>query len=107
MKRITTVLKASEATAVRKAVFVAGGSYMVITPISHRECVTQLGDWYCGTQVSGRDDHVRLDVTADDDYSEDIISAIIKTAHAGKIESIVHLPAKAGRVSPSLLKRAA
>ena len=107
MKRITTVLKASEATAVRKAVCIAGANQTVITRISHRECVTQLGDWYCGTHVSKRDDHVRLDVTADDDHSEAIISAIIKTAHAGKIESIVHLAAKAGRVSPNLLKRAA
>lgn len=107
MKRIATVLKASEVTSVRKAVSVAGASHIVITPISHRECAIDLGDWYCGTPVSEHDDHVRLDATVDDDRSDDIISAILTTAHVGKIENIAPRPITANRVSSRFSKRAA
>ena len=42
MKRITTVLKESEAMAVRKAVCVAGGERVVITPMPQRLCALSL-----------------------------------------------------------------
>jgi L-lactate utilization protein LutC len=85
MKRITTVLKESEAMAVRKAVCVAGGERIVITPMPQRLCAIDLEAWYCEQSATQRDVHVRLEVTADDSHSGSIVSAIQRIAHAGKI----------------------
>jgi nitrogen regulatory protein PII len=85
MKRITTVLRESEALAVRKAVSVAGGECVVITAIPQRLCAIELGI-LCGERPAARDEmHVRLDVTADDRHYDGIVSAILRMAHAGKI----------------------
>jgi len=95
MKRITLVLKASEVTDVRKAIFAAGGNRIVLAPLSHHLCAVELADGYCGMSDAERNDYVRLDVTVDDDQSKEVVSAIIAIAHTGMIEKIAFLHAKA------------
>lgn len=85
MKRITAVLKESEAMAARKAVCVAGGERIVITPIPHRMCGIDMVDIRSEKIVAEPDKHVRLDVMADDSRSGSIISAIRRIAQAGRI----------------------
>ena len=91
MKRITIVVSASEMAAVRKAVFTAGANRLVTAPVPQRTCISELGDWYCGTSIAKRENHMRLEVTSDDNQSDGIISAILLTAHAAKIENIIQL----------------
>ena len=86
MKRITTVLRESEAMAVRKAVCVAGGERVVITPMAHRLCAIELEDCHCEQSAAQREMHVRLEVTADDIHYDGIVSAILRVANAGKID---------------------
>ncbi|MFA6922576.1 MAG: hypothetical protein WC216_12100 [Gallionella sp.] len=86
MKRITTLLRESEAMAVRKAVCVAGGECVVITPIPLRLCAIELEDCRCEQSAAQRDAHVRLEVTADDSHYDGIISAILRIANVGKID---------------------
>jgi len=74
MKRITAVLKTSEVTGVRKAIFSAGGNRMAVATVSHRQCAVELADWYCGTPDADRGDYVRLDVTVDDNRSGEVVS---------------------------------
>ena len=105
MKRITAVLKTSEVTEVRKAIFSAGGNRMAVAAVPHRLCTTGLADWHCGTPKAERNDYVRLDVTVDDGRSDDVISAIIATAHCCMIEKITFLPSKANRMSSDTLAR--
>jgi nitrogen regulatory protein PII len=88
MKRINIVVSASEMAAVRKAILFAGANRLIIVPVSNRTCIGELGDWYCGTAIARREDHMRLEVTSDDNRSDSIISAILSTAHAAKIENI-------------------
>lgn len=107
MKRISVVLKASEATMVRKAVCAAGGSRVVIAPIARRACATELADWYCGTSAGECENHVRLDVMADDCDAEGVVGAIVSTAHAGKIEQITRVPTKANQVPLLMTRKAA
>ncbi len=85
MKRITTVLKVSEAMAVRKAVCIAGGERIVITPMPQRLCTIDLEEWDCEQSAAPKGAHVRLEVTADDSHSGSIVSAIRRVAHAGRI----------------------
>ena len=85
MKRITTVLRESEAMAVRKAVCVAGGERVVITPMTQRLCAIDLEERRCEQSVAQREMHVRLEVTADDSHYSGIVSAIQRIAHVGKI----------------------
>ena len=106
MKRITIVLKTSEVTAVRKAVFAAGGSRIMISPASSQNAV-ELRDWNCGTPVSAQDAQVRFDVTVDIEHSDGVISAIFASASVGKIETITLLPAKTNRAPLPVLRRAA
>ncbi len=82
MKIIATILKASEALDVRRAVARAGAENFVLFPVSRR---AELNDWSCGS--TDREDHVRIEVTSADDRSEGILSAIMRTAHVGKIEA--------------------
>jgi nitrogen regulatory protein PII len=108
MKRITAVVKTSEVSVVRKAIFAAGGNRMAVAVVPHRLCSVELADWYCGTPNADQADHVRLDVIVDDIRSENVISAIIATAHNGMIEKIAFLPAKRSHSSADLwAKRAA
>jgi nitrogen regulatory protein PII len=85
MKRITTVLRESEAMAVRKAVCVAGGERVVITPMPQHLCTIDPEEWYCEQSAAPRDVHVRFEVTADDSHYGSIVSAIQRIAHVGKI----------------------
>ena len=86
MKRITTVLRESEATAVRKAVCVAGGEHIVITPMSPRLCAVELDERFCEQSVAQMETHVRMEVTADDIHYVGIVSAIRRIAHIEKID---------------------
>ncbi|MGO8753847.1 MAG: hypothetical protein ACLQHK_01300 [Gallionellaceae bacterium] len=85
MKRITTVLKMSEAMAVRKAVCIAGGERIVITPMPQRLSTIDLAEWDGEQSAAPNGVHVRLEVTADDSHSGSIVSAIRRVAHAGRI----------------------
>lgn len=85
MKRISAVLKESEAMAVRKAVCAAGGERVVVTPLTYRMCGVDMVDIYSDKIISELDKHVRLDVIADDNQSGGIVSAIRRIAHHGKI----------------------
>ncbi len=85
MKRITTVLKESEAMAVRKAACVAGGERIVITPMPQGKCSIDLMECCCEPSATQREMHVRLEVTADDSHYGSIVSAIQRIAHVGKI----------------------
>ncbi len=86
MKRITTVLRESEAMAVRKAVYIAGGESVVFTPLSYRMCGIDMLDIYSKQIIAtGSDRYVQIDVTADNSLSGGIVSAIRNIAHAGKI----------------------
>jgi nitrogen regulatory protein PII len=107
MKRISVVLKASEATMVRKAVCRAGGERVVVTPMTCRVRAAEIADWYCGAQPAACGDQLRLDVVTDDAHADAIVSAILATAHTGKIEQITRMPAKEMRVSHRLVKQAA
>jgi nitrogen regulatory protein PII len=94
MKRITTVLRASEAATVRKAVCLAGAERVAITPVPHRESAIQLADWRWDASASGQPDPVRLDVVVDDTHSDGVVSAILSTARVGKIENVVSVASK-------------
>lgn len=85
MKRITTVLKESEAMAVRKAVCLAGADRIVITPLPYRMCGIDMMDICSEQMVAESDKQVRLDVTADKSHFNSVFSIIRKIAHAGKI----------------------
>ncbi len=85
MKRITTVLKESEAMPVRKAVCVAGGEHVVITPIPYRMCVVDMVDIRAKKTIHESCKQVRFDVTAEDSMAGSVIEIIRRIAHAGKI----------------------
>lgn len=85
MKRITTVLKESEAMAVRKAVCIAGAEGVVITPLPYRMCGVDMMDIYSEQITAESGKHVRLDVTAENSRSGSIVSAIRRIAYAGRI----------------------
>jgi len=86
MKRITTVLRESEASAVRKAVCVAGGESVMITPMPQRLSAIELEDCHCEQSASIREMHVRLEVTSDDMHYDGIVTAILRVANVGKID---------------------
>jgi len=96
MKRITIVVSASDMSAIRKVIFIAGANKLVIAQVPHRTCIAELGDWYCGTHIAQREDHVRLEVTSDDTRYDGVLSAILSTAQAAKIESITSGVNRAG-----------
>lgn len=107
MKRITAVLRTSEATEVRKAIFAAAGDRIVVTTVSHRLCAIELADWHCGMPDADRDRYVRLSVTVEDFRAQQVVSAIIATAHAGMIEKSAYFPTKKSRVSSDVLAECA
>ena len=86
MKRITTVLKESEAMSVRKAVCtLAGAERVVITPIPYWMCGVDMVDIYSEKLIAESCKQVRLDVTADDGMAGSIVAVIRRIAHAGRI----------------------
>jgi hypothetical protein len=82
MQRITTLLKESEADAVRNAVCIGGGKMIVITPVPRSHDAWQ---WRDGQGAAQREDFVRLEVMSDECHSNGVISAIKKTSNSGKI----------------------
>jgi nitrogen regulatory protein PII len=100
MKRITIILKTSEVMSVRKAACIAGADRIVAHPISHRESI-----WFPSPHVSEDDELIRLDVMVVDSQSDEVVSAILKTARLGKIEKISQVNAK--QPAYSLFKLAA
>jgi len=93
MRRITTVLKSSEAVAVRKAVTAAGASLVIVTPSSSHNGVVNFGEW-CGNGAGARaDGTVRLEVIVEDATAHNIASAILANAHTCGIENIIPYPA--------------
>ncbi len=85
MKRITTVLRESEATAVRKAVCMAGGDRVVITPIPYQMCGVDMVDSYSKNIIAESGKQVRFDVMASDSMASSIVAVIRRIAHAGRI----------------------
>ncbi len=85
MQRISTVLKESEAMAVRKAVCLAGAELIVITPIPYWLCGADEMDIYSEKRMAEWGKQVRLDVTSNNSQSGRIVSAIRRVVHAGKI----------------------
>ena len=83
MKRISTVLKESEAMAVRKAVCIAGADSIVITPIPYRMCGIDMMDICSERRASEPDKQVRLDVTTDNGHFNSVLSIIRKIARVG------------------------
>ncbi|MGA8148344.1 MAG: hypothetical protein WB870_12355 [Gallionellaceae bacterium] len=89
MKRITLILRTLEVMSVRKAAHIAGASHVVVHPVSHRECA-----WLPRPQASAEGAPVRLDVMAVDRLSDEVVSAILATAHLGKIEKAQSMQGK-------------
>jgi len=89
MKRITIILKTSEVMSVRKAACIAGANHVVVHPTSHRECA-----WFPSPQASAEGAPVRLGLMVVDRLSDEVVSAILATAHFGKIENISPVNAK-------------
>jgi hypothetical protein len=92
MRRIATVLKSSEAATVRKAVTAAGASLVIVTPITRHNGAVNLVMWYCDGAGSNADRPVRLEVIAEDESSNKIVSAILAHARSGGIENIIPFP---------------
>lgn len=87
MKRITTVLKESEAMVVRKAVCtMARAERVVITPIPYRMRGIEMQEVYGKKTIHEPFKQVRLDVTADDSMVGNVIAVIRKIAHAGRVD---------------------
>ena len=87
MKRITTVLKQSEAMTVRKAVCtMAGAERVVITPIPFRVHGIAMSDLRTSRTNREPFKQVRFDVTADESVAGSVIAVIRRIAHAGRID---------------------
>jgi len=86
MKRITTVLKESEAMTVHKAVCaIAGAERVVVTPIPYRTCGVDRVDSYSKKISADSCKQVRFDVTADDNMAGSVVAVIRRIAQAGRI----------------------
>jgi hypothetical protein len=79
MKRIATLVRESEAMAVRKAVCMAGAESVVITPITPHSDAIDSWPWY------GEHGHVQLEVRTDDSHYGGIVSAIKRAVYVGNI----------------------
>jgi hypothetical protein len=106
MNRITMLLKSSEVMAVRRALFAAGASRVVVTPLPRQAWAAYLQDWYFGKPVSGCEAPIRIDVGVDEYHADDVVSAFLTTAHAGKIERIAQYPSKTKTIFPPILQAA-
>jgi nitrogen regulatory protein PII len=91
MKRITVLLKSSEATPVRKAIAAAGGERTMVAHAALRACSLELADWYCGPADATGGHYSRLDALVQDDRADAVMSAILATARTGMIERVVSL----------------
>jgi len=89
MKRITLNLRTSEVLSVRKAASIAGANHVVVHTDSHQECGR-----VAAPHISAEDERVRLDVMVVDSQLDEVVSAILTTAHFGRIEKISLVNAK-------------
>lgn len=92
MRRIATILKASEAATVRKAVTEAGATLVIVTPLARHANAVNLGQWFCDGTMSGADQPVRLEALAEDANATNIVSVILAHARSGGIENIIPFP---------------
>lgn len=106
MNRITMLLKSSDVMAVRRAVFTAGASRVVVFPLPKHAWTAYLQDWYFGKPASWCDAPVRIDVGVDECHADDVVSAFLATAQVGKIERIAQSFSKTKDILPALLKAA-
>jgi len=105
MNRITILLKSSDVMAVRRAVFAAGASRVVVSPLPRQAWTAYLQDWYFGKPVSWCEAPVRIDVGVDECYSDAVVSAFLTTASAGKIERIAQYASKTKSIFSPVLCR--
>jgi hypothetical protein len=85
MKRIATLVRESEAMAVRKAVCMAGAESVVITPITPHSDAINSWLWNGERPSAPIDVHVRFEVRTDDSHYGGIVSAIKRAVHVGNI----------------------
>lgn len=103
MNCITMLLKTSDVMAVRRAVFAAGASRVVVFPVPVWARTAHFQDWYFGNNKAKCDAPIRIDVGVDECHADDVISAFLMTAHIGMIEQVARHPSK----SKSMLLHAA
>ena len=84
MKHITTILKESEAMAVRKAVCIAGAECVVIRPV--KQPLYAVEPWQGQSELSPKQSRVLLDVTTDDRHYGGIVFAIKKMLRVSKVD---------------------
>jgi len=106
MSCITMLLKSSDVMAVRKAVFSAGASRVVISPLPKSAWAAYFQEWCSGKADPHADTPVKIDVSIEACCVDGIVAAFLNTAHAGKIERIVITPAKTKNSAPALLQAA-
>lgn len=73
MKRITHMIKTSEAMSVRKAAYIASANQVFANPISQRECA-----WFQSPHVSVKDAPGRFDVGVVDNLSDEVVSNVLR-----------------------------
>ena len=106
MSRITMLLKSSDVMAVRRAVFAVGANRVVVSPLPNNAWAAYFQEWCSGNPVSLSDAPVRIDVSVDENHEDDIVSAFLRTAHAGKIERIAQSSTTTKSNFPALLQAA-
>lgn len=93
MNHISMLLKSSDVMTVRRAVFAAGSSRVLITPLPRQACMAKIQDWCVGKPETGIDSTVRIDVGVDESHSDDVVCAFLTTVLAGEIECLrTHTP---------------
>lgn len=106
MNKITMLVRAAEAAAIRKALFTAGAHRVAIVPLHSEEWNLALADWYIGKPLMWQDAPLRFDVHVEPNNTDAIISAFLQSAHVGKIENISCRSLKDSELAPMLLQAA-
>lgn len=106
MNFITVLLKTSELIAVRRAVFTAGASRVVVLPLPKRARAAYFHDWSFSQDDLKLDAPIRLDVGVDDCHTDDVISAFLMTAHVGIIKRIARHASKSETIFKRVLHAA-
>ncbi len=106
MNHISMLLKSSDIKAVRRAVFAAGASRVVVTTLSRQAWIVSLQDWYFGKSVSWVEAPVKINVEVDKCHADNVVSAFLTTASCGKIEKITQYTKKTKGSPLHILKAA-
>lgn len=85
MKRITTLLRESDAVEVRNAVCAAGAKLVLFTQVPQPQRTADPWQWRGGYSAEAEQMHVRLEVIVDDSLSGRIVAAIKETSHSGRV----------------------